>query len=229
MLVSVLVLVKGTRAFFRHARADGLQRADVLGIISRPTFDRTFWQRSEIARVLVDSRQATSAESDQAFDPHTYLKRVESVARAFDSSDAAIGQDLLSLSRRAVETYDAIASELATLEREHQPEELARVEERLREMSAAEAAPSERGAAMQSLLTAQRDLLRETADRVEVLRIRLAEMRRTLRSHDARIERITAGVGVDSSRAKEVALLICELRPLFAPELRRAATPRVGV
>jgi hypothetical protein len=128
-----------------------------------PTSDRTLWRRTELSRVLLPARPAGAAEPRTAAE---YMSAISRAAGRLAGARRELGLEAVELGRKLHEEVQVLAREIVRLQREADPDEVARLEARL---ARAESEPGQGDdeRQMRQLLRDQRDVFLRLRGRLE--------------------------------------------------------------
>jgi hypothetical protein len=169
----------------RHVLGLGLdvyQRRRVTSILlSQPTAQRSVWKRPEIARILLPPPAQTGA----ATEPRLPREFAEALAREAAARTDQARAELESAAHEAwaiAAELEALDTEIARLSRDTDPEEAARLDQRLEALGPESEAEDGDRRQMRRLVTEQAGLLAKVAERLEQARGRRAERTEALRA-----------------------------------------------
>jgi predicted Ser/Thr protein kinase len=181
----------------------GLTPVDVTALLLGPTVRAGFWSGSHIAVHLPPPRPtgATGAPT-QPETPHDYLRSISEAAESLAGPARALGSEAINAARQLLASIQALDSEIATLARDGDPAEVARIEQKLAALSAVEPDPDEQE--MRGLLKSQLELVRRLGSRLEVAAERRTQLIDTLKTLWLQVANLRAQTAEESLEGREV-------------------------
>jgi hypothetical protein len=149
-------------------------------LLSRPTARRSIWKRPEIARLLLPPDVATPAPTE----PRLPREFADALAREAASGDPASRKELEAAAgdaRALVEEIEALDAEIARLAGDADPEEAARVQQRLDALGPESEVEGDERRSLRRLLAEQKHLLDKVGERLAQARARRDERADALR------------------------------------------------
>jgi hypothetical protein len=200
-LVALTAAVVLGAALVWHQR--GLTPVDVTSLLFGPTVRAGFWSGPHIAVHLPAPQPSGAAGAPtQPETPHDYLRSISEAAESLAGPARALGSEAINAARQLLASIQALDSEIATLARDGDPAEVARIEQKLGALSAVEPDPDEQE--MRGLLKSQLELVRRLGSRLEVAAERRAQLIDTLKTLWLQVANLRAQTAEESLEGREV-------------------------
>jgi predicted Ser/Thr protein kinase len=184
-------------------RQRGLGLEEVTSLLFGPTVRAAFWSRPHIA-VHVQPRRPSGAACapTQPETAHDYLRSISEAAESLAGPARALGSEAINAARQLLASIQALDAEIATLARDGDPAEIARIEQKLAALSGAKADSDEQQ--MRALLKSQLELVRRLGSRLEVAAERRAQLIDMLKTLWLQIANLRAQTAEESLEGREV-------------------------
>jgi hypothetical protein len=208
------------------ARRHGLSWDDVVRLIFGGPVGTAFWSRPPIQRLLTPA----PTEKPRHERPQTtqeYVEAIGEIAHRLAGPAREPGSEAVAAARQIVGCIQTLDREIAALARNAEPDDVARLEQKLAALGAPVTPEREDVRQMRALLRDQLELVARLAARLEEERARRLRLRDTLKSLWTQLVELRARSLQDSNVSREIGARIRSLRDEVAHHTAvPAATPR---
>ena len=194
----LVVLVLQVRSALKWLRVRLRSFEDAVAVVRAHTADRSFWQRPEIAALLLPPPGASLGTAAPT-DPRDYLSAMLAAVGGLSGSARESAQEAAQAARRLASALEWLDREVADLRRDADPAEAARLEEKLAALGA-DASESRRQ--MRELLQKQLDLVAAAAEQLRAAQARREAALARLRGLWTEVEALRLR-GSDSPEARD--------------------------
>jgi hypothetical protein len=208
----------------------GLSIEEVTSLLLGPTVRPGFWTRSHIAiHVAVRPAAGATCPPNQPETAHDYLRSISEAAESLTGPARALGSEAINAARQLLASIQALDAEIATLARDADPVEVARIEQKLAPLHGAEADGDEQQ--MRDLLKSQLELVRRLSARLEAAaehRTQLLDMLKTLWLQIANLRAQTAEESLEGRDVTDRIHRLCTAIEAHADSEVRIAVESAG-
>jgi hypothetical protein len=183
-------------------RRRGLAADEIAGMLFGPTLRPSFWSRPEIAAHLSPRLVGAACIPSQPETAHDYLRSISEAAESLTGPARALGSEAIKAARQLLASIQVLDAEIVTLARDADPVEVARIEQKLAAVSAAEADSDEQQ--MRTLLKGQLELVRRLGARLEAAAEHRAQLVGMLKTLWLQIANLRAQTAEESLEGREL-------------------------
>ena len=199
VLIGGLLGALGTVAWWGRAR--GLSVLEMVRLVHGPTIVSTYWTTPTMADLLRMHQGGHVQPPSRPGTPHDLLRAIYQLAESVKGDARRVVDDAATGARRLVAWIEQLDAEIAALERDVNPNEIARLDERLAMMGDS-SSDSDEVREMRHVLLRQRDILKRMRAQFDLAAGRRAHLVGLLQRLWARLAE-RAAPGVNGGRTSE--------------------------
>jgi predicted Ser/Thr protein kinase len=181
----------------------GLSLEDATSLLFGPTVRPNFWSRPHIAVHVPPRRPGDVLRAPiQPETPHEYLRSISEAAESLAGPARALGSEAINAARQLLASIQALDAEIATLARDADPAEVARIEQKLVALRGTELDADEQE--MRGLLKSQLELVHRLGSRLDEAAERRAQLIDMLKTLWLQVANLRAQTAEESLEGREV-------------------------